>query len=265
MRQIQRAIRIGVPVFSAAVFGLLMAGALGSPMTSQAAFIEGDQDGPQVLIGSDDDNQANPAIQPAGVTANQSLNNTDVLEGGAGNDVLIGLLGSDVMLGGPGQDILVGGPDPGPPNSDIMFGGPGNDVSLWAPGDGSEAFIGDQGLDALVFGVTDRAAGVPVLSAPAPSFPHGVPTANVTGQGGFCTLEAAPPESGYDFLVRFFVRATGNLAVTVRTKDVEQVFCTSTAGGAITFADLTQAAPSFVIVAPDQVDALNRTVGLMIR
>lgn len=264
MHQIQRAIRVGVPMFSAAVFGLLMAGTVG-PITSQAAFIEGDQGGPQVLIGSDDDNVANPAIQPAGVVANQSLNNTDVLQGGGGNDVLIGLLGSDVMLGGPGEDILVGGPDPGAPNSDIMFGGAGNDVSLWAPGDGSEAFMGDQGLDALVFGVTDRTAGVPVLSAPVPAFPNGVPTANVTGQGGFCTLEAAPAGSGYDFLVRFFGRATGNLAVTVRTKDVEQVFCTSTAGGAITFADLTQPAPSFVIVAPDEVDSLNRTVGLMIR
>lgn len=265
MREIRRAIRIGVPVFSAAVIGLLMAGTVGKPVTSQAAFIDGDQGGPQVLIGSDDDNQANPAIQPAGVTANQSLNNTDVLEGGAANDVLIGLLGSDVMLGGPGQDILVGGPDPGPPNSDIMFGGQGDDVSLWAPGDGSEAFIGNQGLDALVFGVTDRSAGVPVLSAAAPGFPFGVPTANVSGQGGFCTIEAAPANSGYDFLVRFFVRATGNLAVTLRTKDVEQVFCTSVAGGAITFADLTQPSPSFAIIAPDQVATLNRTVGLMIR
>jgi hypothetical protein len=64
-----------------------------------------------------------------------------------------------------------------------------------------------------------------------------VPTANVSGQGGFCTVEAAPSGSGYEFLVRFFARATGNLAVTLRTRDVEQVFCTSVAGGAITFAD----------------------------
>jgi hypothetical protein len=146
-----------------------------------------------------------------------------------------------------------------------MFGGQGDDVSLWAPGDGSEAFIGGQGLDALVFGVTDRNAGVPVLSSPVDGFPFGVPTANVSGQGGFCTVEAAPANSGYEFLVKFFARATGNLAVTVRTREVEQVFCTSVAGGAITFADLTQGAPDFVIVAPDQVQALNPLVGSMIR
>ena len=39
-----------------------------------------------------------------------------------------------------------------------MFGGPGNDVNLWAPGDGSEAFLGGPGLDAIVFGTTDREA-----------------------------------------------------------------------------------------------------------
>ena len=111
----------------------------------QAALVEGGN-GPQLLIGVDDDNQANTAIQ-AGAVANQSLNRTDVLDGGRGNDVMFGLNGNDVMDGGPGDDIILGGPDGGaapggPPNSDIMFGGPGNDVNLWAPGDGSEAFIG---------------------------------------------------------------------------------------------------------------------------
>jgi hypothetical protein len=46
----------------------------------------------------------------------------------------------------------------GPPNSDIMFGGPGNDVNLWAPCDGGEALIGGPGLDATIFGATDREA-----------------------------------------------------------------------------------------------------------
>lgn len=261
MRDVKRFVRFGT---MAAIGGLGAVLMIGESGTSHAALIEAGK-GPQVLIGSDDDNQANPAIQPAGVAANQSLNNTDVLEGGQGNDVLIGLLGSDVIEGGPGHDIIVGGPDPGAPNSDIMFGGPGDDVSLWAPGDGSEAFIGGPGVDALVFGVTDRTAGVPDLSGPQTGFPFGVPTANVSGQGGFCTVEAAPAASGYDFLVRFFVRATGNLAVTVRTRDVEQVFCTSVAGGAITFADLTQAVPAFAIVSTDEVNALNATVGTMIR
>jgi hypothetical protein len=234
---------------------------------SDAALVQGDA-GREVLIGADDDNTANPVIQPPATVADQSLSNADIVQGGPGNDVLIGLLGGDVLLGGNGNDILVGGPEGGQtPNSDIMFGGPGRDVALWAPGDGSDAFLGDDGRDALVFGVTDRdAGGVPILSAPAPSFPGGVPTANVSGQGGFCTLErVTDPTLGYDFLVRFFVRATGNLAVTIRVTDVEQVFCTSEAGGEITFADLTDDDPQFAVVSLDEVAKLNDIVRLMIR
>src|SRR5262245_24508898 len=62
-----------------------------------------------VLIGSDDDNPSDPEIQPVGIAANQSLNNTDTLIGRSGNDILIGMLGSDVLLGGPGKDVLIGG------------------------------------------------------------------------------------------------------------------------------------------------------------
>jgi hypothetical protein len=53
--------------------------------------------------------------------------------------------------------------------------------------------------------------------------------------------------------------------VTVRTRDVEQVFCTSQAGGAITYADLTVADPQLVEVSLDDVDKLNRTVRAIIR
>jgi hypothetical protein len=96
----------------------------------------------------------------------------------------------------------------------------------------------------------------------------GLPTADVTGQGGFCTLERIDEqeELGFAFLVRFFVRATGNLAVTIRlSDDVEQVFCTSEAGGAITFANLRTAHPEFVEVSLEQVRQLNRTVAQIIR
>src|SRR5574339_529627 len=196
----------------AALFFGLPAMALRAQPT-QAAFADGDK-GPQLLIGRDDDRQDNVAIQ-AGATANQSLNRTDVLIGGKGNDVIFGLNGNDVIDGGQGQDIILGGPDGGPapggpPNSDIMFGGQGDDVNLWAPGDGSEAFIGGQGLDALVFGTTDRettadpTTGVrlPALTFGVPGFPLGIPTANVSGQANFCTIETSPIPA-YDHLVRF--------------------------------------------------------------
>jgi hypothetical protein len=223
-----------------------------------------------VLIGLDDDNTDNLVIQPPDAAANQSLNNADILVGSGGRDVLIGLLGSDVILAGSGDDVIIGGNEQGvTPNSDVIFGDRGNDVNIWAPGDGSDAFIGGPGLDALVFGVIDRDAdNVPILSEVQTGEYRttGLPTANVSGQGGFCTLEPVEdPSLGYEFLVRFFVRATGNLAVTIRVSEVEQVFCTSQEGGAVVFADLTQDNSQFQVASLDEVRELNRTVADIIR
>jgi hypothetical protein len=127
------------------------------PVATLHAGLEEGGGGAQVLIGKDNDNINNPLIQPAGVIADQSLDNTDILSGGAGPDVLIGLLGSDVLFGNAGNDILVGGTEQGSrPNSDIMFGGAGNDVSLWAGGDGSELFVGGPGHPTTAAGAPAR-------------------------------------------------------------------------------------------------------------
>lgn len=275
MSQLTFVPRCGLSALSVGPLLVLLGLILGPPLLTQAAFVE-DGKGPQLLIGFDDDNQANALIQ-AGAVANQSLNRTDILDGGPGNDVMFGLNGNDVMDGGPSNDIILGGPDGGaapggPPNSDIMFGGPGHDVNLWAPGDGSEAFIGGPGLDALVFGATDReavadpATGVrlPTLFFGVPGFPQGIPTADVSGLGNFCTVEASP-SPGYQHLVRFRSAATGNIVVTVRVKDVEQVFCTSQSGASIAFADLTVPSPAFAVVSQPEVETLNHLVGAMIR
>ena len=261
--------RIILAALATAVASVLLAAIIGAPDQSEAALVERG-DGAQVVIGKDDDNTNNPKIQPPDTAANQSLNNADVLSSGAGNDVLIGLLGSDVMQGETGRDILVGGTEQfSQPNSDIIFGGTENDTNVWAPGDGSDAFLGEKGLDAQVFGVIDRDAttNVPTLSEPVSGFPKGVPTAEVTNSPGFCTLERIdePNSLNYDFLVRFFVRSTGNLAVTIRLEDTEQVFCTSEAGGEITFADLKQYNPEFVEVLLAEVRELNGDVRRIIR
>jgi hypothetical protein len=245
----------------------VLLGALAPALPAYAAFDDAGS-GNDVVIGRDDDNPNNPLIQPPNTAANQSLNNTDVMFGGSGNDVLLGLLGSDVMFGDSGNDILVGGTEQGQaPNSDIMFGDSGDDVSIWAPGDGSDAFFGGSGRDAEVFGVIDRDANnVPTRTGTAPGFLQGIPTANVTGSPGFCTLEQVnDPNLGYDYLARFFVRATGNLAVTVRLKDTEQVYCTSQAGGQITYADLRQPNAQFQVVTLQQVQQLNPLVARIIR
>jgi Ca2+-binding RTX toxin-like protein len=275
MNQLKSVSRSPLSALGAGLLLALVGLILGPAYPTQAALVEGGQ-GPQLLIGSDDDIQSNVLIQ-GGAATNQSLDRTDVLDGGPGNDVMFGLNGNDVMEGGPGDDIILGGPDGGPapggpPNSDIMFGGPGNDVNLWAPGDGSEAFIGGPGIDAIVFGATDRdavadpATGVrlPSLSFGVPGFPQGIPTANVSGLGNFCTVEPSP-SAGYQYLVRFRSAATGNIIVTVRVKDVEQVFCTSQGGASIAFADLTAALPVFQVVSLPAVATLNPIVGAMIR
>jgi hypothetical protein len=247
---------------------------LGPALRTQAAVVEGGK-GPQLLIGQDDDNINNANIQ-AGAAANQSLDRTDIIEGGPGNDVAFGLNGDDVIDGGPGVDIILGGPDGGaapggPPNSDVMFGGPDNDVNLWAPGDGSEAFIGGPGLDAVVFGATDRetvpdpqtGVRLPTLLFGVAGFPQGIPTADVSGLAQHCTVEPSP-SPGYDFLVRFRGPA-GNIIVTVRVSEVEQIFCSSQLGPGIAFADLTLPSPAFVDVSEAQVEMINPLVAAMIR
>jgi hypothetical protein len=237
-----------------------------------AAFIVGSRQS-DVLIGADDDNRDDPEIQPPDVTANQSLNNADTLIGARGDDILIGMLGSDVLLGGFGDDVLIGGIEGGSqPNSDIQLGDAGNDIAIWQGGDGSDLFDGGPGpRDALVFGTIDRdqVTNVPILTPVEGKHARtGIPTANVSQQKGFCTLEAVaePEERGFEFLVRFFSKNSPNpLLVTVRVRDVEQVFCTDPDAEAITFADLTARKPDFVVVAPETVRDLNADVARMIR
>lgn len=238
--------------------------------SANAAFLQGTGKS-DVLIGPDDDNQNDAELQ-AGATANQSLNNADTLVGDRGDDILIGMLGSDTMLGGPGDDVFVGGIEGAQaPNSDIQIGDTGNDIALWRGGDGSDLFDGGKGpRDTLVMGTIDRdpATNIPTLTAVSGRHAEtGLPTANVTGQGGFCTLEAVedPAARGYDFLVRFFSKANGALLVTIRVRDVEQVYCTTQVGNGVTFADLTRPNPDFVEIPLAAVRDLNSDVAKMIR
>lgn len=264
---------------SAALAGaVLIAGALASA-PAYADFVDA-RGGRDVIIGSDNDNRDNEFIQ-AGAAADQSLSNTDIQLGGAGNDVLIGILGDDVQLGEAGDDVFIGGPENGVPpgtpnpNSDVQFGGPGNDVSIWAPGDGSDFFHGGSGnRDAQVVGLIDRDPNGPqgvrtVKLNPAPGYQAGLPSVDVTGLNAQCTIDKVPSETGlgYEFLVRFR-NAAGGLVVTLRQVDVEQVFCPSTNGQAaqgIVYADLRDDSPSFRSVTLNEVKRLNSLVGQIIR
>ena len=68
----------------------------------------------------------------------------------------------------------------------------------------------------------------------------------------------------FDYLVRFRA-AAGNIVVTVRVSEVEQVFCSSQGGAGIAFADLTLASPVFLDILQQEVEILNPLVGAMIR
>ncbi len=211
--------------------------------------------------------QAKPCSGTQAADKLTGTSGTDYINGLAANDVQIGLLGDDFLWGEAGRDVLVGGTEQfETPNFDTMYGGKGADTNVWAPGDGDDAFGGGPDLDAQVFGVIDvNKANVPTLSGKGRGFPYGVPTADVSGSPGFCSVSRAPKQGKFEFLVRFFVRETGDLAVTIRLADVEQVFCTSKAGGQTTYANLTQAKPRFVKVSDSKVADLNGTVARIIR
>jgi hypothetical protein len=196
----------------------------------------------------------------------------DTLIGRLGSDVFRAAAGDDVIVGGTEG----GQPAPPLPNSDIAYGGPGSDTFVWSPGDGSDAFVGGNPakapkvkksaakgkkkkvkkaapeVDTLVIGnqVLTADSSTPQLFQTkfgrlpqVFSSDRGVPTPlggtpprppNLTG---LCEIVAAPPGHGFNYLVRFF-GAPGALAVTIRTKGVEQVICPTNATDGATLTSL---------------------------
>ena len=100
MNRSQSVVRFGLFAFTGLSVALA-AVAVGLAYPTQGRHASAEKSG-QLIIGGDDDTSANVLIQ-AGAAANQSLNRTDVLDGGPGNDVMFGLNGNDVMNGGPGD------------------------------------------------------------------------------------------------------------------------------------------------------------------
>ena len=135
-----------------AAVALTAASVAGSALLPANALLAPGTPAKDVHFGLDNDNAANSFIQPPGVTAQQHMDNTDVLVGRGNDDLLVGNLGGDTLLGNAGADILVGGPENfTAPNGDVLLGEGGDDVNIWAPGDGSDAFVGHTGYDAMIF------------------------------------------------------------------------------------------------------------------
>ena len=146
----------------------------------------------------------------AQVTVNgaEPLNDTLVVNGGAGNDTidasrlhagqvkltLNGGDGDDKIIGSAGDDVVNGGR-----GSDTALLGSGNDVFVWNPGDGSDIVEGQSGVDTLQFNGANinesfdisangsrvrltRDIGVVTMDL------NGVETINVATQGGADTV-----------------------------------------------------------------------------
>jgi hypothetical protein len=220
---------------------------------ASSAFVQPGTPAKDVTIGLDNDNADNPFIQPPGVTAKQHMDNTDILFGRANDDLLIGKLGGDTLLAGADDDILIGGPEKGAqPNSDVLIGDYGNDINIWAPGDGSDAFVGNQGYDTMIFApFVEKSNGDLLLT-----WDRGrkIPHVDIDAKPQFsCTIVEVPDSEhlGFQHLVRFNVN--GSPVVTVRQKDVERVFCPSPDADKALVADLTDANPTFRSVRLDRV------------
>jgi len=215
------------PIRRAAAVAALSATAVTGLATGAYATIAPGSPFNDVTFGADNDNATNTFVQPPGVAAKQHMDNTDVVFGRDGNDLLVGNLGGDTLVGGRGHDILAGGPEAfQAPNSDVILGDEGNDVNIWAPGDGSDAYVGDVGFDDMVLAPFVKNANGTLKREI--KLGRQVLRVDISGKPQFsCRIDRVPANQnlGAQHLVRFF--AGGNLAVTIRLKDVERVLCPS--------------------------------------
>jgi hypothetical protein len=95
---------------------------------------------------------------------------------------------------------------------------------------------------------------------------HGrrIPRVEIAGQArGSCAIEPIPPsqEFGAQFLVRYYDQPAGgqdpqHMAGTIRLKDVETVYCMTSAAGKVAVADLSDEEPQFHDVPLAQVGGL---------
>ena len=214
-----------------------------------------------VHVGRDDDNAANPVIQPAGVSVAQHMDNADVMFGRDNDDLLIARRGSDTLLCGTGADILVGGPAGGSSGrNDALIGEDGDDIAIWSPGDGNDAFAGEDGNDVVVLGVAARAGSSLALTAWGQRKIPAVRVAGVTGASCVVvpiSLDGAPVDQ---YLVRYLV--AGSPKATLRVKGVESAYCATGSEGKVLMATLAGDAPSFSSVPESSVRGL---VGAILR
>lgn len=246
----------------ATVVAVLSATAVAGVATGAYASIAPGLPGNDVTLGSDNDNAGNAFVQPPGVAAKQHMDRTDVLFGRDGNDLLVGNRGGDTLVGGRGNDILAGGPENfTAPNSDVLLGDEGDDVNIWAPGDGSDAYVGDVGNDDMVLAPFVKNANGSLKR----ELWNGrqVLRVDIDDKPDFsCRIDPVPAAQnlGAQYLVRFSVK--GTLAVTIRLKDVERVLCPSPRPGRVRVAALRSLHPTLFHEVP--LSTITGTTGAIV-
>ena len=118
-----------------------------------------------------------------------------------------GNLGSDALVAGEGSDILMGGPENFTPTEQRRAPGrEGNDINIWAPGDGSDAYVGDKGYDTMIFApfVPRRTAHPSSSGSTADGFR--VSTSRIS-RTSVRHRQGSGQQLGAQFLVRFEVSA----------------------------------------------------------
>jgi hypothetical protein len=227
---------------------LLAAVALATSAATAMAAVDPGTPDKDVHLGKDNDDAANPFIQPPGIAAPQHMNDTDLIFGRANADLLVGNKGGDTLLGGAGPDILVGGPDRGGDRrDDVLVSDDGDDVAIWSPGDGNDIVDGNDGTDTLVVGpVLTNSTG---LRLDTRTLNRAIPKVDLAGATNQ-TCELVPVPDSEHLGVQYLLRLTagGPLLNTLRLKEMEAVVCPGPYAGTARVADLTAGKTTFTTV-----------------
>ncbi len=189
------------------------------------------------------------------------------MDGESGDDVLIGLGGSDAMPAGKGHDMMVGGTEQGTPTATHVRRRR-HDIAMWRAGDGSELRRRRQSTRSS-WARRSRCEQHPVIITPTTGryAKTGMPTADVTGKGGFCTVEDVAGSGSRIRVPRPLLRpkATGKLAVTIRVVEVEQVYLHERGRAARSPSPISPpATPAFVNLRSTRSGHINATVAKII-
>ena len=156
-------------------------------------------------------------------TAVPTVDDADVINGGAGNDNLFGELGNDTIDGGTGDDTLTGGAGDdsltGGTGADQFFGGLGDDAMFLAEGDVADGGDGD---DLFVLGDLGEAGSSTITITGGEGGETGGDTLQLTSDVAFSDITFTNTDDNAGGLSGNFTMADGT---TVSFTEIENIIC----------------------------------------